>query len=142
MIQEVSEALSKTILNILNTVLPALFTLDTIVLMTVIVIITESIKQAIKGNFGTKYFKMNHMEDYQIRVLTILLGVGLASFYLNTHPIKDRIMLGIFYGGLSVVLYAILKRYFLRKISPNIENKLSGQNPKNTTPSNKENDNA
>ena len=128
MITEITDSLSKTLISIIDTILPALFTIDTVVLMSVIVIVVESIKQAVKGNFGTKYLKMKHLENYQIRVLTIILGIGFSSFWLSNQPIKSRIMLGIFYGGVSIVLYAIIKKYFIGKVRPDINIKLSGQN--------------
>lgn len=107
--------------EILLPILKQLITTDSIIIMTLILGMTEFIKQ------GFKHYKnVKALNNWTIRGISMIFGV-FFSLAILTIPIKMRLVYGLFYAFTSSVLYLIGKRYIVTKYFPSLSNKLSGQ---------------
>lgn len=98
--------------NIFEPVLKQIITFESIVIISVVIILTQLVKSYIKKEIG----RHHHNSDFVI--LSICLGIVFSFIFLNVD-MKWRTMLGIFYGGSSSSIYWILKKYVRKYFSGN-----------------------
>ena len=116
------------VLQLIQKILTDVVTLDSVIIVSCIIILVEFFKQYAKSKFGEKH-SISHLENWEIRGITILLGC-LLTFGIMPVNYKLRLIYGIFYGGCSFGAYWAVKHLFVKKIFPELNKRLSGQDQK------------
>lgn len=112
-------------LELLKGILIKVITIETVIVVSSVIFLTEIIKQFGKSKIGKKW-KVGPLENWEIRGISVLLGVVLTLLIMDSSY-KVKILWGIFNGGMTSVVYWILKKYGYGLKKFMIDKKLSGQ---------------
>lgn len=115
------EFLNAFYIKILLPILSQLITVDIVLMMGLTIGTTEFIKQGFKH-----YEKVKSLDNWTIRVVSIIFGVFFSLIILTSYSLKMKIIYGLFYSFVSPILYWVGKR-FLNKYFPTVNKLTSGQ---------------
>lgn len=112
------------IVGSLGKVIDQIITVEFVIVISCIIFLTEFLKHLAKSTYGKKILKIKQLEDWHLRGVSIILGVIFTLAIMSELALRERLIYGIFYGGMTSVVYWIVKRFILPK---ELASKLSGQ---------------